>query len=66
MLTNVFMVLVAYRYDDFWTEMAVRCYNAAFSALIIGVEFEYSWLVGHMPFVESWIVRGLCISFVGK
>ena len=21
--------------------------------------------LSHMPFVESWIVRGLCISFVG-
>lgn len=63
--TNCFMVLMAYAYDDFWTTMAVRCYNSAFSMLIVGVEFEYGWLIAHMPFVESWVVRGLCISFVG-
>lgn len=48
------------------TEVLMSCYGMIFGLLITLVELDNSWLIAHMAFMDSWIVRGFCISLCGS
>lgn len=62
-LTNVVMLFIFNESSP--TELVVRAYSVVFALALMGVEFELSWFSSQMVLMDSWIVRGAWVAFVG-
>mmetsp|Transcript_13832 Transcript_13832/g.16475 ORF Transcript_13832/g.16475 Transcript_13832/m.16475 type:complete len:181 (+) Transcript_13832:57-599(+) len=62
-IMNVFMVFTFSAMPT--PELILRCYGVIFGFFIVLVELEFSIILSHAAFTDSWVARGLCIAFVG-
>lgn len=58
-------LMMIFQFEMPIAEFALRCYGIAFGGVIILAEREVSWLMSYMAFMESWFIRGFCLSFFG-